>query len=144
MGSVPEMRVDTRKQFEQVDANAVRGRTSTWRTRVADVTLATGQPLAVHNWVIVHLTDGQITPIGAYVDPTFETQLGFVRGAAEWRDGILRMIQARQREVAFRQGIPLRLSEGREPGNATRFPGSTLCDVLSECPPDLSTIDSHA
>jgi hypothetical protein len=36
------------------------------------------------------------------------------------------MIQARQREVAFRQRTPLRLSVGREPGNATRFPGSTL------------------
>jgi ketosteroid isomerase-like protein len=77
------MRVDTRKRFDQIDANAVRGRASTWRTRVADVPLATGQLLAVHSCVIVHLTDGQITPIDAYVDPTFEAQLGFVRGAVE-------------------------------------------------------------
>jgi ketosteroid isomerase-like protein len=38
---------------------------------------STGNALAAHNCVVVHLADGLITRIDEYVDPTFGTQLGF-------------------------------------------------------------------
>ena len=38
---------------------------------------STGNALAAHNCVVVHLADGLITRIDEYVDPTLGTQLGF-------------------------------------------------------------------
>jgi ketosteroid isomerase-like protein len=38
---------------------------------------STGNQLAAHNCVVVHLSDGLITRIDEYVDPTMGAQLGF-------------------------------------------------------------------
>jgi ketosteroid isomerase-like protein len=38
---------------------------------------STGNALAAHNCIVVHLADGRITRIDEYVDPTMGAQLGF-------------------------------------------------------------------